>query len=99
MPSNSRITKKDLESYVSFLNKSVCKNTKNHFVVTGAYGGYGVSLTGKRNKNGTRKKGSMGTAHHQVSNGHDSARKTIDYISKSYSNGFLKEIVNRYERK
>ena len=43
-----RITKKDLVSYVKFLNEDLCTNTKNHFVVTQAYGGYGVSLTGKK---------------------------------------------------
>ena len=92
------ISKNNLESYVSFLNNSLCKNTKNHFVVTSAYGGYGVSLTGKKNKNGTRKKGSLGTAHVQVSNGHDTARKTIDYVSKSYSKGWLKETIKRAEK-
>ena len=93
-----RITKKDLVSYVKFLNEDLCANTKNHFVVTQAYGGYGVSLTGKKNKNGSRKKGSLGTAHHQVSNGHLSSRKTIQDLSKFYSNGYLKDTVKRYDR-
>jgi len=92
------VTKKDLISYVNFLNNDLCKNTKNCFIVTSAYGGYGVSLTGKKNKNGSRKKGSLNTAHVQVSNGHDSARKTIEYISKSYSKGWLKDIVKRAEK-
>ena len=94
-----RITKKDLVSYVKFLNEDLCANTKNHFVVTQAYGGYGVSLTGKKNKNGSRKKGSLGTAQHQVSNGHDSSRKTIEHLSKYYSKGYLRETVKAYERR
>lgn len=91
-------TLKDLRDYVKAINNVLCKNTKNEFIVTQAYGGYGVSLTGKKNRNGTRKKGSLGTAQHQVSNGHDTAKKTIDYLSRRYTLGYLKEDVRRYER-
>lgn len=91
-------TKKDLVNYVNALNNVLCKKTKNYLVVTQAYDGYGVSLTGKKNINGNRKKGSLGTAQHQLSNGHGSAKSTIDKLSKDFSNGYLKEVIKRYER-
>ena len=59
-------TKKDLVQHVNYLNEKYCKNTKNHFVISQAYGGYSVALTGKTYKRGKRtywRKGSIGSGH------------------------------------
>lgn len=101
MSSNSRITKKDLERHVHYLNKTVLKNKKNRLAISSAYGGYEVVLTGKTDKRYKHKKvyrkDSLRSAVHSITNGHDSARKTNEKLLNARNNGDLEYIIDRYE--
>ena len=94
-------TRKDLENCVDFLNKKYCKNTKNHLVISRAYGGYSVDLTGKRNKRtGRWLKGSIGSGHANIGNPyHDTASKTIQGLYNADSRGYIKSAIRHYENR
>lgn len=92
-------TKRDLEAEVERLNKKYCKSGKNEFAINQAYGGYEVVLTGKKRKNGEPVKGSLGTGVVSITDGHDTATKTIDAIFKSESRNWLQSQVKYYKNR
>ena len=97
-----RVTKKDLENHVSYLNNKYCKNTKNKFKLTQAYGGYGIALTGKTYKRGKKihwKKGSIGSGHVDITYGHDTARNTLNEAYRVEAKGWLKNTLKNYEKR
>lgn len=95
-------TKKDLQNYVNELNNKYCKNSKNHFVIHQAYGGYTVGLTGKTYKRGNKEyyyKGSLKGALSDVGNPyHDTATKTLEGLYRADSRGWIKEKVKHYNK-
>lgn len=96
-------TKKDLVQHVNYLNEKYCKNTKNHFVISQAYGGYSVALTGKTYKRGNRtywKKGSIGSGHGSTGANpyHDTATNTLNSLYKAEAKGWLQSNLKHYEK-
>lgn len=95
-------TKKDLQDAVKYFNNKYCKNTKNHLVISQAYGGYCVGLTGKRNKRtGKPLKNSVGTGFCSVgaNDWHDTASNTIEGLYKADSRGWMKNQIRHYEKR
>lgn len=96
-------TKKDLINHVNYLNDKYCKNTKNKFAISQAYGGYSVVLTGKTYQRGNKthwKKGSIGSGHVCVGNQwHDTANNTLNGLYKSEAKGFLQSTVKFYNKR
>ena len=96
-------TKKDLQNYVNELNVRYCLNTKNYLVISQAYGGYCVELTGKTYYKGTKKhykKGSLGSAAADIGNPyHDTATKTIEALYKADVRGWILNKIKYYEKR
>ncbi len=95
-------TKKDLQREVDRLNEKYCKNTKNHLVVSEAYGGYAVELEGKYYKRGNKffkRKGAMSGAASIGNDYHDTATKTLASLLKADSKGWVKNSIRHYEKK
>lgn len=95
-------TKKELYALVEHLNNKYCKNTKNHLVVSQAYGGYSVELTGKYYKRGSnyhRVKNSISGAASIGNPYHDTATNTITSLLKADSRGYIKSAIRHYENK
>lgn len=94
-----RTTKKDLEKAVAELNKIYCKRSKNELVVAGAYGGYGVRLTGKRDKRtkGWRK-GSLRSGQSDVTYGYQTPAKALDDLYTVVRSGDLKRKVSYWDK-
>lgn len=93
-------TKKDLQDAVKRFNSKYCKRTKNHLVISQAYGGYSVELTGKRNKRTHRLlKGAMSGSACVGNPYHDTATKTLNSLYKADSRGWLKSVVKSCEPK
>lgn len=95
-------TKKDLQKTVDYFNNKYCKNSKNHLVISQAYGGYFVYLTGKRNKRtGKPLKNSVGTATDAVGphKYHDTASKIIESLYEADSRGWIKNQVRFYDKR
>ena len=90
-------TKKDLQEHVKHLNEKYCKNTKNKLVISQAYGGYSVVLTGKTYKRGKKtfyRKHSLGSAVVGVGNDwHDTATNTLNGLYKAESRGWLQSQI------
>ncbi len=94
-------TKRDLQNAVDFYNERYCKKSKNMLVISQAYGGYSVVLTGKRNRKTHRPLvGSLGTAVANVGNAyHDTATNTLNRLYKEDSRGYLKSSIEFYDRR
>jgi hypothetical protein len=96
-------TKKDLQNYVDELNGRYCQNTKNYLIISQAYGGYCVVLTGKTYYRGSKKhykKGSMGSAAAYIGNPyHDTATNTLEGLYKADSRGNILYTIKCYERR
>lgn len=92
-------TKKDLFKEIDRLNKKYCKGGKNRLVVSQAYGGYQVCLTGKKKKSGGYYKGSLNSGCASITNGHDTATNTLNSLYKSDSRGWLSSDIKYYNRK
>ena len=99
-------TKKDLQREVDRLNKKYCEKTKNELRIDEAYGGYAIQLTGKKDKRTLGNKypksvkylkGSLNSAAANVTHGHVSASKTLEYLHRQDSNGNVKRIIKSYE--
>ena len=93
------ITRKHLENVVDDLNRTLCKRSKNELIVVGAYGGYRVRLTGKRDKrtkNGYRK-GSLRSGQTNITYGYQSSAKTIDDLYATVRSGSLKRTLNYWD--
>ena len=91
-------TKRELEIEVERLNEKYCKRGKNEFAISYAYGGYEVVLTGKRDKKGNYKKGSLGSGVASITDGHDSATNTLNSLYKSESRNWLQSQVKYYNQ-
>lgn len=95
-------TKKDLQNYVAYLNDKYCKNSKNHFEIHQAYGGYSVGLTGKTYKRGGKThyyKNSLRSGMADVGNPyHDTATKTLEGLYRAEARGWIKEKVKHYNK-
>ena len=93
------ITRKHLENVVDDLNRTLCKRSKNELYVQGAYGGYRVLLTGKRDKRTKRgyRKGSLGSGATDITYGNQSAAKTIDDLYATVRSGSLKRTLNYWD--
>lgn len=95
-------TKKDLQIYVNELNGRYCKNTKNYLVISQAYGGYCVELTGKTYYRGKKlhyKKGSMGSSAADIGNPyHDTATKTLESLYKADARGWILSTIKYHEK-
>ena len=90
-------TKKDLQEHVNHLNEKYCKNTRNKLVISQAYGGYSVVLTGKTYKRGNKtfyRKGSLRSGVVGVGNDwHDTATNTLNGLYKAESKGWLQSQI------
>lgn len=93
-------SKKDLQQAVAFMNEKYCKGTKNEFVLSGAYGGYKVELTGKRDKRSSSKwlKGSIGSGRSDVTYGFSTPTKTLQSLYEEDAKGRLKSKVSYWEK-
>lgn len=92
----------DLKREVERLNKKYCKNTKNELMVSGAYGGVKVNLTGKEYKRGKKThwyKGSLGSGQADITYGYTSPKATLFKLYEADSKGWLKSSIKRYEPK
>ena len=95
-----RTTKKDLEKAVAELNKIYCKRSKNELMVSSAYGGYGVRLTGKRDKRkrfGWRK-GSLRSGQSDVTYGYQTPAKALNDLYATVRSGDLKRQVSYWDK-
>lgn len=92
-------TKNDLIDEVERLNKKYCKTGKNQLVINQAYGGYEVMLTGKKSKTGRPLKNSLGTGCASITDGHDTASKTLENLFKSESRGWLESLIKFYNKR
>ena len=99
----SKVTKNDLVQHVDYLNNKYCKNTKNKFRLSQAYGGYKISLTGKTYKRGNKtywKKGSIGSGEANVIGyGYDTPKETLFNAYKSEAKGWLKQSLKSWEKR
>ena len=91
------ITKKDLQAEVDRLNKKYCDKSKHELVVSGAYGGYMVQLTGKKRKDGKGFRG-MGSGVTDITRGYTSARKTMTDLIYADANGIVSDRVKRCDK-
>ena len=97
----SKVTKKDLQAHVDSLNLKYCKNTKNKFRLSQAYGGYQIVLTGKTYKRGSKlhwKKDSIGSGCADITYGHDTARNTLNEAYRLEAKGWLQSSLKHYEK-
>ena len=92
------ITKKDLQDEVDRLNKKYCSKSGNELKVYGAYGGYQVSLSGKRRKDGRGYRG-IGSGCINITSGYQSARETLADLWKKDAKGYVKSNIKYYSRK
>lgn len=85
---------------VNRLNSKYCKNTKNHLVISRAYGGYAVELTGKRNKRTHRLlKGAMSGSAGIGNQYYDTATNTLSSLYMADRRGWVKSSVKTHEPK
>ena len=100
---NKALAEQTLFALVGALNKKYCKNTKNELRVSQAYGGYEVQLTGKKDKRFKKGanylKNSLGSAIAQITYGHTSASETTNKLREYDSKGYVKDDINRFERR
>ena len=97
----NRVTKKDLYAAVAEYNNRFCKHTKNELMVSGAYGGYGINLTGKRDKRYKSpkwRKGSLRSGQTNITYGYDSARNVLTALHNEARSGNLKRKISYWER-
>lgn len=94
----NRITKKELQAQVDSLNNTMCKNTKHKYVVSGAYGGYQVQLTGKRSKDGKGWRGALRSGNTSVTSGYQSARTTLNDLNSKVVSGEAKRQLSYWEK-
>lgn len=92
-------TIKDLKCEVAKLNEKYCKDTKNEFVVSQAYGGCRVELTGKCKKGGGWVEGSLGSGCSSITNGYQSARQTFYDLCVYDSKGGIERAIQFNENK
>lgn len=82
----------DLQREVDRLNEKYCKYRKNKLVVSKAYGGFAVYLTGK-----TKDKG-LKTAVIDITDGHDTIKNTLNSLYKVESKGWLQSDIKYYDK-
>ena len=97
----AKVTKKELQAVVDDYNKRYCKKTKNELVLTGAYGGYGIRLTGKKDKRCKKtvrwRKGSLRSGQTDVTYGYQSPSKVLDEFHGIVRTGGLKRKIKYWE--
>ena len=98
----AKVTKKELQAVVDDYNKRYCKNTKNELCLSGAYGGYGIRLTGKRDNRYKKyprwRKGSLRSGQSDVTYGYKSASKVLDEFYGMVRMGGLKRKIDYGEK-
>ena len=97
----ARVSKSYLQAVVDDYNKRYCKNTKNELCLAGAYGNYGIRLTGKRDKrykNPRWRKGSLRSGQSDVTYGYQSPKKVLDDFYGVVRSGGLKRKINYWEK-
>lgn len=85
---------KDLQKEVDRLNAKYCAKSKHRLVISRAYGGCKVDLTGKPRKDGKGYRG-MGTATSNVTRGYTSTRQTLTDLIYADASGIIKDRVKR----
>ena len=98
----AKVTKKELQAVVDDYNKRYCKNTKNELCLSGAYGGYGIRLTGKRDNRYKKtirwRKSSLRSGQTDVTYGYKSASKVLDEFYGMVRMGGLKRKIDYWEK-
>lgn len=95
-------TRKDLEKEVARLNKKYTRSSKNELQIHGAYGGYAVELTGKKDKRSKKSKLLKGAMHGSALVGnqyHDTATNTIKGLKQAEERGWIKNTVKHYDKR
>lgn len=90
-----RFTKTNLKQFINEVNEKYCSNTKHHFEINAAYGGYGVVLTGKY-VNG--KFLGLGSGCASVVYGFQPAKKAYFEFCEKLATGEALEMLQRYEQ-
>jgi len=85
-----RITITDLRAEVADLNDRYSKRSKKQLTISYAYGGYEVNIQFK-----PKYQKIHGTGVSQITNGHDSASKTIEGLYLADSRGWIRDAFKR----
>lgn len=88
------ITITDLRKLVKELNEEMTTNKNVVLVVSGAYGGYQVQLTGKYEEVSKTWASRLHSGATEITNGFCSARETISRLESAYRSGKIQQKIN-----
>lgn len=88
-----RITITDLRKLVEAINEDKTKDKNVLLVVSGAYGGYQVQLTGKYDKTTNQYLSKLRSAATRITDGFMSARETISRLYEALFGGKIETLI------